>query len=149
MLEVCARYPTLIRDAQANDQNYIASTWVRSVVSGRNRRSPAKTKVVSTQVDQLLDRHDTRAIVLCADADVDKIWGWCCFVANAPVPAVHYVYVRDIKRGHGAASRMLAHIGAKPLEALIFTMAGPGLSMMRHRFKAASEYPVEEFLAGR
>lgn len=139
----------MIRDAQKNDQNYIASTWVKSMVSGMNRRSPAKTHAVSSQVDRLLDAESTRAIVMCSEADPDRIWGWCCYAYNTPIPVVHYVYVRDSKRGHGAAARLLAHIGAKPLEALVFTMPGPSIGHLRNRFKASSVYPVEDFLAGR
>lgn len=156
----------MIRLARATDQAFIASTWTRSICSthkvpGASTRGHAYQRhvgsamwtKVSGQVDAVMDRPDSRAIVTCHPFEQDRIIGWIVYVDGASVPIVHYAYVRarddagTDQRGRGFAAKMLEHIGVLPLTPVVCTSLGPSSAMMRARYRAASYMPLEEFLA--
>lgn len=152
----------MIRPASPADQAYIASTWTRSVLSATPGARPGHTSRrhmrqtewdrVSKEVDAVMDRPDSRAIVTCHPIQRDRIVGWLAYVAGAPVPIIHYVYVRHEdpaggeQRGRGFAGAMLAHIGVTHSTAVVCTSLGPSSAMMRGRYKAAEHLPLDQFL---
>lgn len=159
----------MIRPARPSDQAFIASTWTRSICSthkvpGASTRGHAYQRHigssmwerVSKQVDAVMDRSDSRAIVTCHPTLQDNILGWAVYVDGPSVPTVHYCYVRkewrdstlrDEGRGEcGFARGMLEYIGCTVRGPVVCTSLGPSSAAMMRRYKAASHMSLEEFL---
>lgn len=149
----------MIRVARPTDQPYIASTWTRSLCSthrvpGVSARGHAYQRhvgstmwnKVSGQVDAVMDRADSRAIVWCKPHDRDVICGWAVYAEGPGVPLVHYVYCRKDERGRGIGALLLRHIGVALDTAVVCTSLGPSSQAMRSKYKAAAHMPLEEFL---
>lgn len=155
----------MIRHANSGDQAFIAATWTRSLCSthrvpGVSSRGHARQRhvgsamwvKVSQQVDAVMDRPDSRAIVTCHPINRDRIIGWALYVEGPSVPTVHYLYVRDHDdageslRNRGFAAAMLERIGVSHHAPVVCTSLGPSSKAMRSRYKAAVHLPLEEFL---
>ena len=103
----------MIRPPTPRDQSYIASTWTRSLLAQHAAdRDPAMRTYaqISALVDATLDRKDTRAAVCVDPHDHDFIWGWMLYAADQPAPVIHYLYLRQSKRGSGLSGQLLGHI---------------------------------------
>lgn len=149
----------MIRPARATDQAFIASTWTRSVCSSHHvpgvsskghayQRHIGSTiwQKVSAGVDAVMDRRDSKALVVCKPHDENALIGWIVYADVRGVPVVHYCYVRNSERDRGFAAAMLVHIGVTRNTAVVCTSLGPSSGDMRSRYKAASYMPLEEFL---
>lgn len=159
----------MIRSAAPGDQAFIASTWTKSVCS--MNRVPGRTSErfgrghaiqrhigsdlwqrTSALVDAVLDRRDSRAVVLCHAVDRSRIVGWCLYVDGPAVPVVHYLYVRDHDdvgeklRGRGYAAEMLEHIGVSRQAPVVCTSVGPSSADMRARYPLSQHLPLDTFL---
>ena len=149
----------MIRPARPADQAFIASTWTRSICSThkvpgvsshghayqRHVGSAMWTKV-SAQVDAVMDRRDSKALVVCRPSDENALLGWVCYAHVRDVPLIHYVYLRRDERERGHAADLLRAIGVHHGTAVVCTSLGPSSQMMRSRYKAASFLPLDEFL---
>ena len=145
----------LIRDPRATDQAYIAATWARSLLSthASQRHGSARTpRQIGPQIDAVLDRGDTRALVAAIDRDSDYIVGYVVYVDGPAVRVVHYLYTRDhdregrALRGQGVAGALLARIGVDRRRAVVCTSDGPSSESMRGRYKASVHVPLADFL---
>lgn len=148
----------MIRDPLPSDQAFVASTWARSVLStgrahhqvphatrrhGQNRSLGAPLgRTINNQIDAVFDRRGTRVLITAWDEFPDVILGWMAFEAPS---TVHYVWVRQQKRGHGIASAMLRTVGISPESGAVCTSHGPDSDEMRRIYKARY-VPLEEFL---
>lgn len=139
----------LIRSPKAEDLPYIASTWTRSVLSTHayQRHGASRTGTqVTKQVDAVLDRQDTKALICVREEDPDRILGWVLYVPRN-IPIVHYIYVRkDAPRQRGIASALLGAIGVQPDKGVVCTSSGPSSIVLRRRYPAAVHISLEEFL---
>lgn len=139
----------MIRPPLPSDQGYIAATWARSVLSthAHQRHLSSRTgEQVGKQIDRVMDRADTRALVACRDADPDFITGWMIYVVGPTVPTVHYLYVRRDERGVGIAAQLLERVGVDRKRGVVCTSHGPSSESMRGRYRASVHLPLEEFL---
>lgn len=149
----------MIRSARPTDQAYIASTWTRSIcsthkvagVSSKNHAvqrhiGSAMWDHVSKQVDAVMDRSDSRALVVCKAHDHDAILGWIVYAEGAGAPLVHYLYTRSEHRGRQFGAELLHRIGVGLSTAVVCTSLGPSSQAMRSRYKAAVYMPIEQFL---
>lgn len=150
----------MIRPARPADQAFIASTWTRSIcsthkVAGVSSRGHAYQRhvgsamwtKVSAQVDAVMDRRDSKALVVCKQNDENALLGWVCYAEVRSVPVCHYLYLRRDERERGFAADLLRAIGVHHGTAVVCTSLGPSSQIMRSRYKAASFLPLEEFLA--
>lgn len=149
----------MIRPARSTDQAFIASTWTRSLCSthkvpGVSSRGHAYQRhvgsamwlKVSQQVDAVMDRRDSKALVICKPHDENALLGYVVYADVRGVPVAHYIYLRRDERERGFAADLLRAIGVHHGTAVVCTSLGPSSQMMRSRYKAASYMPLEEFL---
>jgi len=139
----------VIRQPKPSDQSYIAATWARSVLSTHvyQRHLGSRTgRDVGKQIDEVLDRPDTRALVCVRDQDRDYIVGWVLYCVGPAVPTVHYTYVRKDERQRGIAGALLRHIGVQQDAAVVCTSDGPSGAQLRRRYPCAVHVPLAEFL---
>jgi len=139
----------MIRPPLPSDQGYIASTWARSVLSthAHQRHLSSRTGAqVGRQIDRVMDRPDTRALVACRDKDPNFITGWMIYVVGPRTPTIHYLYTRRDERGVGIAASLLARIGVDRARGVVCTSHGPSSESMRGRYRASVHLPLEEFL---
>lgn len=140
--------PTFIRGPRKSDQSYIAATWVKQMASHDKRGAVgARYGNHGRNVDALLERDDTRAIVRHAPGDIDGIRAWLVYAEGPGVPLVHFVYTRKEHRGHGYAAQMLAHVGVMPASSFVYTSRGPMADKLLRSYKGAAFLPLAEFLA--
>lgn len=137
----------LIRGPRKADQNYIAATWVRSMSGVASRSLGSRGGAIARDIDTLLDRADTRALVRHAAGDMDRILGWLVHCEGPGVPLVHYLYVRDKERGKGVATALLHSIGASKSTALVYTNRGPDSRVLTTAYPLAQFLALKEFLA--
>lgn len=139
----------MIRPPARSDQSYIASTWARSMLSMHAHQRHLRSKTgqqIGRQIDQVLDRSDTRALICAKDNDPSHIFGWILYVQGPSVPVVHYLYTRRDNRGEGVAAALLAGIGVTRTNSVVCTSYGPSSESMRSRFKASVHVPLVDFL---
>ena len=136
----------MIRGPRQSDQNYIASTWVRSLAGVANRRLGRRGGEIGIAVDQVLDRGDTRALIRHQAGNRDHILGYVVFVEGAGVPVVHYIYVRQDYRGRGLATQLLREAGVTSDSSVVCTSLGPDSARIRSRYQGAVYMPLDEFL---
>lgn len=159
----------MIRPAVAGDQAYIASTWTRSIcsmhkvpgkTSSRFGKGHALQRHVGSQlwertsklIDEVMERADSRAIVVCHPVDRSRIVAWLAYVDGTPVPTIHYLYTRNAdgagegQRGRGFATEMLMHIGVTRHVPVVCTSQGPSSDEMRARYPLSQHLPLEQFL---
>jgi hypothetical protein len=139
----------MIRPPLPTDQGYIASTWARSVLSthAHQRHFSSRTgEQVGKQIDAVLDRPDTRGLVVCSDRDRDHILAWLLYCDGPSTPVVFYLYTRRDDRGVGHAAALLSRIGVTRQKGVVCTSLGPSSESMRGRFKASVYVPLQEFL---
>ncbi len=136
----------MIRGPRRTDQAFIAATWVRSLSGVANRRLGFRGGEIGRQVDAVLDRSDTRALIRYAPGDMDRILGYIVYCEGAGVPVLHYCYTRKEYRGRGIASELLAACGVTHTGAVVCTSLGPDSQRMRSRYKGAAYMPLTEFL---
>jgi hypothetical protein len=153
----------MIRPAVATDQAYIAKTWAKSVCSMTS--VPGKTSLrfghghalkrhlgsdlweaTNKQIDAVMDREDSRAIVLCSAHDRNAITAYLVYAVDAGAPLVHYLYCRDAGRGSGAGAELLHHIGVARSTAVVCTSVGPSSEEMRARYARSTYLPLADFL---
>lgn len=165
-----------IRPPRPEDQGYITTTWGRSMLSswsgghaiarhGLQREAP-RTKGARRQellreynrrIDLVLDRADTRALVAVQPGNGgpgrDYILAWVVYCSAAGVPIVHYAYTRDhddigdSMRGRGLVRAIFHQIGIRRGAPVICTSDGPSSIAMREHFRAATYYPLDQFLS--
>lgn len=139
----------MIRLPRPTDQPYIAATWARSMLSthAHQRHLGSRTgQQIGKQIDAVLDREDTRALICAREADPDRILGWILYCKGPAVPIVFYVYVRREERQRGIAAALLEHIGVRREGGVVCTSTGPSAITLRRRYPAAVHVPLEEFL---
>lgn len=144
----------MIRPPIRSDQSYIASTWARSMLSthAHQRHMSSRTGTqIGKQIDAVMDREDTRALVCVRAATTahplgDFILGWVLYCAGPATPTVHYLYTRRDERGIGVAAALLAQIGVARDRGVICTSHGPSSESMRGRWRASVHVPLDEFL---
>lgn len=111
--------PITIRQAGANDYNYIYDTWKRSyhwswwsqyhryMPTSWSRDSSDARKIygrgMAATIDGLREQPDAVFVVATAPDDPKFLLGWACMDSRC----VHYVYVRDTMRRAGIASRLI------------------------------------------
>lgn len=159
----------MIRSAVGGDQAYIASTWTRSICS--MHKVPGKTSArfgrghamqrhagsalwehTSKLVDAVMDRADSRALVLCHPIDRSRIVAWALYVDGTPVPTIHYLYTRSAdtageeQRRRGFATELLERIGVSRRAPVVCTSRGPSSDEMRARYPLSQHLPLEQFL---
>jgi GNAT superfamily N-acetyltransferase len=139
---------SLVRGPRKRDQSYVASTWCKQMgaVDKVNSRGP-RYGLLGNQIDRVLEREDTRALIRHAPGDADGIYGYVVFAEGVGVPLVHFVYVRNEHRGKGYGSELLKSVGVEALTAFVWTCRGPSAPWMVGKYKAASHMPLSEFLA--
>jgi len=136
----------MIRPPRPGDQNYVASTWVRSWSGVGRRHLGMRGRELANHIDVVLERDDTRCLVACSDTDDNAIMGWIVYVFGLKVPVVHYVYCKGVNRQRGIARALLERAGCKPQRALIYTCKGPMTEQLVTAYPGATYMPLEEFL---
>lgn len=137
---------TFVRGPRRTDQAYIGATWSRSLsgVAGRplvdGGGKPGRA--VSNEVDAVMDRPDTRALIRHRAGDMDAILGWIVFVEGAGVPVIHYCYTRKDFRERGIATELLQAAGVTVRDSLIYTSRGAGEPAR----KLITAYPIATYL---
>lgn len=139
----------MIRTPRASDQGYIASTWARSVLSThatqRHFRSRTGTQV-NEQIDRVMDRADTRALLRVKPHDPNVILAWLVYCEGPGVPMVHYMYCRRDERGRGYTGELLERLSVTRTGGVVCTSTGPSSESMRGRYRASVHVPLAEFL---
>lgn len=149
----------MIREPEASDQAFVASTWVKSILMtgrghrqvphalrrhGNNRSLGAMVgSSLNAQIDLVMDRSDTRALIMAWDTHPEVILGYLVY---APGPTVHYLWTRREERNGGIATALLCRIGVSDGTQVVCTSQGPSSDDMRSRYKLARYVPLEEFL---
>ena len=135
------------RTATAGDQGYIASTWLRQMADAdRDYSRGGRWGQAGHHVDMVLDRPDTRAIVVHPTADPNRILGWMVYAEVPNVPTVHFLYIRREERERGYASALLRRIGVKRDEPSVFTCHGPCERLLLKQYPLATHLALWRFL---
>lgn len=150
----------MIRGPLKSDQAFVASTWVRSMLSHRahqqvphaTRRHGADRSMggpigeqLNARVNALMDHRHTSVLITAWDEEPDVILGWMVY-AYFDVPTIHYVWIRQSERNKGLATAMLKRIGVNPDMEAVCTSAGPDSQLLRNRYKLSRFIPAEEWL---
>lgn len=140
--------PTYIRGPRKTDQSFIAATWVKQL-GNYDRRGAigARHGTHGRNVDALLDRADTRAIIRHAPGDPDAIFAWLVYAEGPGVPLVHFAYTRKDWRERGYARALLAHIGVHADTSWVYTSRGPMADKLLRSYRGAAFLPLQEFFA--
>ncbi len=139
---------TFIRGPRKADQSFIAATWVKQLVSADRRGAAgARYGAIGRNVDAVLDRGDTRALVRHAPGDEHAIYGYVVYAEGPGVPLCHFVYVRKDHRQKGYARELLSRIGIQPTTACVYTSRGPMKDKLLRAYRAAAFLSLAEFLA--
>lgn len=139
----------MIREPCEADQGYIAATWARSMLSTHAHQRHMRSRTgeqIGQQINTVLDRPDTRALLSVEPALPDRIRGWILYCVGPATPVVHYIYVRKDNRGGGIATALLDRIGVRHAAGVVCTSLGPSSQSLRSRYKAAVYIPLDEFL---
>ncbi len=140
----------MIRPPLPTDQGYIAKTWAQSVSSmshfKQRHMSSSQGRLLNSQIDAVLDRPDTRGLIVCSDRDHDHILAWMVYCDRPLIPVVFYIYTRRDDRGIGHAAALLDRIGVTRQKGVVCTSLGPSSESMRGRFRASVYVPLQEFL---
>jgi len=153
----------MIRPTRPGDQAFIASTWTRSICS--MNKVPGKTSLrfghghaaqrhvgsqlwtrTSADVDAVMDRSDSRGLVVCRAHDHDAIVAWMVFAEGAGAPLVHFLYCRASERGKQLGAELLHHIGVGRSTAVVCTSVGPSSESIRAMYPASVHLPLADFL---
>jgi hypothetical protein len=146
---------SVIRGPRSGDQSFIAATWARSMLSthAHQRHMRSRTgRQIGQQIDAVLDRPDTRALLSVKAHDPNVIHGWILYVEGPGVPVVHYCYCRKkdadgaALRGRGIVTEMLDRIGVRRDSGVVCTSFGPDSTILRGRYKASVHLPLVDFL---
>ncbi len=100
-----------IRYAHDMDVDFITSSWLKSFRDGYfNATVP--NRVYFTQHHKILENLLPTATVLvaCNAEKPDQILGWMCYQVDGKVCILHYIYVKDLMRGHGIAQRLFDYV---------------------------------------
>lgn len=141
-----------LREPRATDQSYIASTWVRSIAGRGDRPLGPRYGDLGRQVDAVMDRAETRALIRHAAHDKDAILGYVVFAEGVGVPLVHFCYVRMKHDGHdlrgsGIATALLSAIRVVRDKPAVCTSITTGDSRyLRDAYKLVVPMPLKEFL---
>lgn len=149
----------MIREPEPSDGAFVASTWVKSILmSGRGHRQVPHAlrrhgnsrwmgskvgEILNAQVNAVMDREDTRALIMAWDTHPDVILGYLVY---APGTIVHYLWTRREERNGGIATALLLRVGVTESTPVVCTSEGPNSADMRLRYKLARYVPLEEFL---
>lgn len=139
----------MIRTPLRSDQGYIAATWARSMLSTHAHQRHFRSRnglQIGKQIDQVLDRPDTRGLLMVRDSDPNYIQAWLLYCDGPATPTVFYVYTRRDDRGVGHAGALLERIGVDRHHAVVCTSLGPSSESLRGRFKLSVYLPLDEFL---
>lgn len=101
---------------------------------------------IGKQIDQVMDRPDTRALLVVRDGDQNYIVSWVLYCDGPKVPVVYYLYTRRDNRGEGHAAALLERLGVDRIKAVVCTSHGPSSESMRGRYKASVHVPLVDFL---
>ncbi len=95
-----------LRPANADDMNFVYSSWLSSVATGEKRRTPKE--IVYKNHREIMARALNKSYVLiaCMHDHKDQILGWLCYEDTV----LHYVYVKQTFRKHGVASMLVNHL---------------------------------------
>jgi GNAT superfamily N-acetyltransferase len=140
-VDVADTYQVRVRRPVADDQGYVASTWVKSLYTADKRR---RMSDLNALVDRMLDEPTVRLLVACEPTDAERILGWVAFTPSVGLPVLHYVYVREKHRRHGIARQMANHIGLSGR--FIYTLRGPDADGLTAKHPTAVHVDIHEFL---
>jgi GNAT superfamily N-acetyltransferase len=132
----------LLRDRKPNDDNFILSSWAQSY-----RHNPMYGAM---PVDLYFSRYRkftlsvlerSYAIVACDPSDPDVVFGYCVYRFIGDIPVVSYVYVKQVFRRFGLASKLLNQVST---ETKITTAMMPKLEAWARRMNCVFD-PFMEF----
>jgi GNAT superfamily N-acetyltransferase len=131
----------VIRSPRATDQSFVAATWTRTM-----QRVRGEGRAIGKLVDRVLERADTRCLVLSPAHDPDRIHAWIVYAEGPKVPLVHYVFTRPEHRRKGYARELLARAGVRIDAASVFTQQSRDTVKLTTAFPMAAHLPLPEFL---
>lgn len=131
-----------VRKADAQDQSYIASTWVRSFVERQRNNQYSHAKRAGELVDKILDNKDTAVLIAHKVSDNRTILGWIAY-SKGTQSVVHYLYIRYPVRQHGIASQLLSSLGFAVDDVILWSMPGPDLHKLRAKYKASVAWDIK------
>jgi ribosomal protein S18 acetylase RimI-like enzyme len=134
-----------VRPARADDQSYVARTWVASVLDGdRVHHRPGDVPQLNRQVDHLLDDPLTRILIACPGEDQTRILGFVAYAGRTLL----YVCVRSADRKNGIGRALMREAGlgvnGKPI---LYVYDGPAARWARDKRPDAVKTTLEEHLS--
>lgn len=100
----------------------------------------------SAQVDAVMDRGDSRCLVVCRAHDQNAITAWLVYAEGFGAPVVHYLYARSKERGKQLGAELLHSIGVGMSTAVVCTSVGPSSERIRTMYPASAHLPLADFL---
>lgn len=131
----------MIRAPRPSDQSFVAATWTRSM-----QRVRGEGRAIGKLVDRVLERSDTRCLLLVPAAEPDRIHAWCVYAEGPKVPLVHYVFVRPEFRRKGYARELLKQAGVATDAPAVFTQQSRDAVKLMTAYPMAAHLPLPEFL---
>lgn len=137
-----------IRGPTPEDKGYVSDGWLRQMADvDRDYSRGARWGQAGRHVDIVLDRPDTRALIVHAGGDPGRILAWVVYAEGPTVPVIHFAYTRKEERGKGYAKALLARAGVVTQDtALVYTCRGPSERLLLRAYKAASYHALYRFL---
>jgi hypothetical protein len=91
-----------------------------------------------TQVKRLMSRSQVTTLVACDKEEPDIIYGWLCYESKAhnPLPALHYVFVKELARSGGVATALFTAAGVSLDSPFFYTFRTPASNAILQRHPA-------------
>jgi GNAT superfamily N-acetyltransferase len=103
--------PVIIRIAEIGDEGFIFHSWLKSYrgsAAAQNITNPRYFAGQHALITRLLGR--SKILVAANPEDPSQICGWIVYEPKAPIPVLHYVYVKHPFRRNGIARELIAQM---------------------------------------
>ena len=148
------RGPIQIRQANAEDVDFIFSSWLKSY-RGSLLFSKVQSSIYFPEMHKLIEKLLTNfpVLIACSTEDETQIFGWICAGEVQGIFCLHYIYVKHTYRKLGVAKLLFnsfkhdaAGMGLYTHTSKLAEQLAPKYNLIHHPFILLNDYisPVKE-----
>lgn len=133
------------RNATAEDRAFIVSAWSSSFKTSHSAgliHTDDWAGVMHPQIEKLLERPGSRAVVAFERTDPNFIYGFIAGDTSDRMPVVHFVYTKENYRREGIARGLFAALGVDPSRPFIYTCRTAVVTKLTSKIPAARWNPL-------
>lgn len=105
--------PLLFRSRNADDRNFIVSSWMRSFRSGSKWAKDVSAEVYKVQHQRVIMQllANSGSIVACSPDDPNQIFGYAIYQPSAEgIAIIHWLYVKEMYRKLGIGASIYREV---------------------------------------